>query len=193
MNDSKCLMKGMIVLSILFIFLIIGAASAANENVSNDIISTSNDADDVVSVEVNHEQVSADNINTITGSTNSTLKENNLLYTEINDENKLNANNDELLTDEEYKPLSDLDTLIKVTPNSLLLSNNYKYVDSVLTINKNNMVIDFNGHILDANGCRGTFLIIKGQNVTIKNMKLINTNFNLISLTDATQIGRAHV
>ena len=92
MSNSKYLIKGILILSILSIFLIVGVASAANENGSSDTVLSSND-DEVVSVVVNREQVSfADKINNVgsSGDTNNTLNEINdvVLSSEIKEENK---------------------------------------------------------------------------------------------------------
>ncbi len=91
-----------------------------------------------------------------------------------NTNNSLSNNDDVLSSDDNYRSLSDLGTLIKITPYSLVLQDNFQYDGTPLVINKNNFVIDFNNHILNANGNSGTVLSITGKNVTIKNMNFIN-------------------
>ena len=93
----------------------------------------------------------------------------------------LSGGENDKLEDTNYKSLSDLSTLIKVTPNSLVLDDDFQYVDSPLKINKNNFVLDFNNHILNANGFSGNVLEITGKNVTIKNMQFINGKGTSIS------------
>ena len=167
MNKLKS-SKILLVLSVLLVLVMIGSASAADE-AGNETVSTSTGVDALSqggdSVD---EEVSAADTN-IVGSkdTNSTL---------------LSSTDNEILK-ASSKPLSELDTLIKVTPNKLVLNDDYKYNGSVLIINKNNMIIDFNNHTLDANGYVGTVLTINANNVTIKNMKFINGQGTRLSYT----------
>ena len=159
MNKLKS-SKIMLVLSVLLVLVMIGSASAADE-AGNETVSTSNSGVDALSQEVDSvdDEVSAADTNEVgSKDTNSTL---------------LSSTDNEILK-ESSKSLSELDTLIKVTPNKLVLRDDYKYNGSVLIINKNNMIIDFNNHTLDANGYMGTVLTINANNVTIKNMKFIN-------------------
>ena len=74
--------------------------------------------------------------------------------------------------------LNDLEKLIKYTPDTLVVPYNIKYNATIdgdgLVISKNNYIIDFNGKTLDASGSFGTILTVTGNNVTIKNLNLIN-------------------
>ena len=102
----------------------------------------------------------------------------------VTKENKLTSNvedNDKLVDEEEESKvysLSDLGKLIKYTPNVLVIDNDFIYNASTdgegLVISKNNYVIDFNGHTIDANKKEGSILNITGKNVVIKNLKFIN-------------------
>ena len=172
MNKLKS-SKKMLVLSVLLVFLLIGSVSAADE-AGNETVSTSNSGVDTVSQEVDSvdEEVSTADTEIGSNDANSTL---------------LSSSDNEILK-ASSKPLSELDTLIKVTPNKVVLNDDYKYNGSVLVINKNNMIIDFNNHTLDANGYMGTVLTVNANNVTIKNMKFINGQGTITSHND----GKVH-
>ena len=127
------------------------------------------------------------------------IKDNNVLSNnDLNQVNLLEKNNTDSLksANEDFKlsagskSLSDLGTLIKVTPNSLVLQDDFQYEGTDLIINKDNFVIDFNNHFLNANGHEGTVLTITGKNVTIKNMNFINGKGTMISYLEPWVIGR---
>ena len=93
----------------------------------------------------------------------------------IGSNNTLKATNEDILTDDSYSDLSDLSTLIKITPDKLDVSDDYKYTGTLLTIAKSNYVIDFHGHIIDGMSTTNNALTIIANNITIKNLKVINT------------------
>ena len=95
----------------------------------------------------------------------------------------IDYNTDNVLGDDDNQngTIIELTNLIKTTDDVLILEKDYVYDETIdpssgLIINKNNYIIDFNGHLLDANNKNGTILTINGKNVTIKNMKFIAAN-----------------
>ena len=165
MNKLKNTKKGILILSILLLFLVIGAASAADDKISEDDLSAPTDSVDEVASVDNDEKVSTAEDTLGSKDTNSTLS---------------NSNN-EIIKEGEYKSLSELSTLIRVSPNKLDVTEDYQYTDSTLEIIKNNYVVDFGGHVIDGNGFSGDLLTVSGSNVTIKNLKIVNCNGFAIS------------
>ena len=109
----------------------------------------------------------------------------------VTKENKLTSSiedNDKLADDgEESKvySLSDLGKLIKYTPDELVLDGDIVYNSTIdgdgLVISKNNYVIDFNGHSIDANWHEGTLLTVAGKNIVFKNLKFIKGKGTYVS------------
>jgi predicted outer membrane repeat protein len=73
-----------------------------------------------------------------------------------------------------------LQTDIDQAENEIILNNDYKYNSTTdndyingININKNNFVIDGNNYTIDGNG-QSRIFNISGENVTIKNLNLIN-------------------
>ena len=65
--------------------------------------------------------------------------------------------------------------------DTVYLENNYSCEDSWIyngiTIDKSNLVIDGQGHTIDAKRKTGIFYVYQVENVTIKNIKFINTKY----------------
>ena len=75
-----------------------------------------------------------------------------------------------------YHSLTDLKNLIDAaTDNTVVLNRDYAWTtgDSVITIAADNLVINGNGHIIDAKG-ESSIFTITGNNVTINNLTLVN-------------------
>ena len=157
-------------------------------NDDTDILVSVSDADTISSIETNDsddsillesaskEKLSASS-NSKTDSTQSDddesiLNQNNRLD---DTESILKISSDDILGDEEYRDLSELGTLIKITPDMLIVDQDYIFSGTTLTITKSNYVIDFNGHTISGNSANNIVLKITASDVTIKNLKFINS------------------
>ena len=102
----------------------------------------------------------------------------------------IDSGSDDILGDGETTSFADLDKLIKSTPDQLILETDYIFNPDKdgqgIVINKNNYIIDFNGHILDANATQfqGTVFTVTGDNVTIKNLHFKNGFGNVTTETN---------
>ena len=156
--------KTIILLSVLVLFLIIGGVSASETNTTDrDTISATDSVQNVVNFDVK------DEVGSINGE---------LLCANNNSDEKISSESaNEILMDDDTGTFAELNKLIKTTPNELVLNKNYVFssTDSCLEITKNNYVIDFNGHTVNANSnSTRTVIKVSGDNVVIKNMKFIN-------------------
>ena len=100
---------------------------------------------------------------------------------------KADSNSNNVGDDEDVKTYSftDLGKLIKYTPDELVLDGDIVYNSTIdgdgLVISKNNYVIDFNGHSIDANWHEGTLLTVAGKNIVFKNLKFIKGKGTYVS------------
>ena len=100
---------------------------------------------------------------------------------------KADSNSNNVGDDEDVKTYSftDLGKLIKYSPDELVLDGDIVYNSTIdgdgLVISKNNYVIDFNGHSIDANWHAGTLLTVAGKNIVFKNLKFIKGKGTYVS------------
>ena len=167
--------KIMLILSILLMFLVIGAATAADDTISNETVSTSTDDVDTLntdSVSVDEEVSAAETTDLVANDANNNL--NNLLSSEPNSGNDILKD-----TSENASTFTQLNELIRLSTGRLLLYNDYKYDSSSdqsllngITLSKK-IEIDGQNHIIDANKV-AKFFTINQDNVVLKNIKFIN-------------------
>ena len=97
----------------------------------------------------------------------------------IYSENSLGIEETNLYTSDDTGSFSDLQNDINSSGNVLEISRNYKFDSQIdngrILINKDNFVINGNGHTIDASGQSSIFLI-NSFNVTINNLTFINAN-----------------
>ena len=182
MEDFKIKSKIIIFCLIICLLIPLGAASASdiNNTADNQVLSATPSVD-TLSDSVNPEN-------------------NNDTQSVQNNENLLSAGSDsgsELLKENEPNAISSfnvLSKLIKYTPNKLTITEDFKFDSSTdannLIISKDNYEIDFNNHTLDFSNVFNQ-ITINGHNVTIKNVKIINTK-SLFNLGTATYSGRTY-
>ena len=177
---------------ILVLIFGISASFAANANQTDEIqkinddtgiVLSVNDGDTVSSIKTND----SDEAILLESSSNEKLLASSKSFTDSNklsqnnegefgeNESKLKVSNDNLLGDGEYRDLSELGTLIKITPDMLIVEQDYIFSGTTLTITKSNYVIDFNGHTISGNSANNIVLKITASDVTIKNLKFINS------------------
>jgi predicted outer membrane repeat protein len=110
----------------------------------------------------------------------------NIITTNNNDDNNvlsINSSNDEILTAANDGSFADLNTKINGgSSTNIVLDKDYTYssTDTIkdgIAISKNNIVIDGNGHKIDANG-KSRIFNITGTTVTLKNIVFANGNHN---------------
>ena len=168
MNKNKKTKKTMLFLSLLLLLLIIGSASATDDKIGNETISTT--TDEVVSVG-NDDQVSTAEDNLLgSGDINSTLKA---------------SGEDDVLSEDSELSFKELNTIIRDvdTGGTLNLGANYRYnsdSDSSffngIDITKS-LTIDGNGHSIDGASISRIFNVI-GSKVVLKNLLIKNTYSN---------------
>ena len=164
-----------------------GAATAADDKLVNETVSTSTNDVDALSQEVDSvdEEVSAaEATDLVANDANNSLNSNEILSARID-----NSGNNEVLSEsEDTGTITDLYKLIKLTKNgeTLELTKNYKYstgdeayinginLDKTITIDGNTFYIDLNQ--------KSSLFQVNSFNTTIKNLNIINTNVtNLLS------------
>ena len=148
--------KMILSLSVLLIFLLAGAVSAASEDVN------------VINDDSNSRNVLA--LNSVGG--------NDTVSTDAADEQVVSSGESEILSDDSAGTFTDLQNELNNASNSLILNRDYQldsYLDSTsgITINHDNFVLDGNNHIVDARKL-GRIFTISGNNVTLKNIVLNN-------------------
>lgn len=115
--------------------------------------------------------VSAENNNTAIITTNNA------------DDGNLTIKNEEILADENTGSFTDLNTTINGdSSKNIILDKDYIYSDNdnfkdgiIIESGKDNIVIDGNGHVIDAKSNSRMFKIY-GNDITLKNIKFINGN-----------------
>jgi len=166
MNKLKNTKKGMLILSILLLFLVIGAASAADEISEDDLSAPTDSVDEVASADNDEDVSAAETMENSLGSDAGNL-------TSMDSDVLLSSADDNLLSaDDDVGKFSDLNTLVRVTPDYLKVDKDYKYDGNTFIVAKNNMVIDFDGHVLDLTGSNGAAITVSGENVKIYNVKI---------------------
>ena len=168
--------KIILILSILLVLLVMGSVSASDDKIVNETISTPNNNNDNIGVDIqtttesgsNDEQVlTADNTDNNIGSSNTT------------ENNNLKSNNQEILTATTYT-FTDLYNKVKNGGTVNLNGATYVYTSSRdsayvggITL-PNNIVLNGGGATINANNQAAIF-IVSGK-ATINNIKFINGN-----------------
>lgn len=161
-------------IAIIMLILIISlGAVSATENFNNDL-SDNGLNDNTLSDNSLNENTLSDNTLSDKSLSESTIIQNdhdNLKDTNNNDNNKA--------LKDPAKTFTDLQMEIINASDLLELTDDYKYnneTDNItLTISKSNFVINGNGHTIDGDNQCGIFQI-KGNNITLKNLNIINAN-----------------
>ncbi|MBR0472063.1 MAG: hypothetical protein IJI98_05140, partial [Methanosphaera sp.] len=162
MNKLKNTRKGMLILSILLLFLVIGAASAADDKISEDDLSAPTDSVDEV--------VSADNDEKV-----STAED--TLGSSDTDDNLKATNESNLQESEVTGTFKELNMLISQSDKVANLEQNYQNEGINLEITKNDFVINGNGNTID--GLTTGLIIISGDNIKFTNVILKNTRIRM--------------
>ncbi len=84
--------------------------------------------------------------------------------------------NEDVLGEGSFSQLNDL---ITGSGNNLTLTDDYKNNDGTITINKNNWVLDGQGHVIDGNNNKyyNIFKLNDANNITFKNIKFQNVDY----------------
>ncbi len=112
------------------------------------------------------------------------------------DSSQLSVNNNEnILSDESTLTFDDLYKKLQDSDNEIELTEDYSFDEQIDTnhtkgikINKSNLVINGNNHIIDAKNQAGIFLIQNGNNITINNLVLKNGNNSALILVNGINI-----
>ena len=160
MNKLKS-SKVMLVLSVLLVFILIGSASAADE-AGNETVSTSNSDVDTVSQEVD----------SVDDSVSAAEPTGDLVVNDTSKhDEKLGASNDEdVLTASSVTTFTQLKNAIRNTGVSEINIMNDIKVTEVINFNHGNLVINGNGHVLDASGHNRIFMSDNYKNIVLKNI-----------------------
>ena len=167
MEDFKIKSKIIIFCLILCLIFSITGVSASDVNTTdNQVLSATPDID-TLSASVNTEQ----NNNT------QSVSENNILSAGNDD----SGSNNLLGADEETGSFTDLDKLIKLSSETLTLTQNYKYnpdtdsnYQSTGIVLSKSIIINGNGFSISGNGLTSAFTV-NVDNVILENMNIINT------------------
>ena len=167
MNKLKNTKKGMLILSVLLLFLVIGAANAADDEISNESISTSTDDVDTLSpVDSVDDSIStAENSNNDIGSLNNNIDSNQQLLGSNSENNVLTTGNS-----------TELQKLIDESTDVLNLDKDYT-VNSPIYFNKT-VSVNGNGHVITLNpqiSGQHLFYIWNCVNCEIKNMTIVSS------------------
>ena len=143
--------KKIVILTIILAFLLAISAVSAVNNATSDVVSVEKTTADVVK-ETTDEVVSVENDNQV-----------------------ISAN------ESDWGTFDDLAKEINSAGNEIVLYRDYKYnstIDSIyqtgVTISKNSLIVDGNGHTLDGNG-EAKLLVVTGGNITLKNIVFTNS------------------
>lgn len=161
--------KIIILCLLLCVLLGLSCVNAADNTTSDQETMGTTDAIDVAKIADNDseddEKLSTADSNTIIGS-------------DDNVKNLRNNNDYEILTSsKEINNLTYLNKLIKYSSGSLTVDEDFKYDsgDSAIILSKNNFILDFNNHTIDAGNYDGNLITVSGDNVLIKNLNIINS------------------
>ena len=160
--------KIVLILSVLIIFIMMGAATAADDTISNENVSTPENGVDALntdSVSVD-EEVSAADTNNLIGSGDETFEELQNRINNLSDNEEIKLTQDYNATNGTYKDhiVQYYNTIGDSKSDSL-----YSY----FFINKNNVTIDGGGHTIDGNA-RNLFFVGSNTKFTLKNINIIN-------------------
>ena len=161
---------------IICLLIPLGAASAS------DINTTTAAADDqVLSVTPQVDTLSASVNTEQENDTLSVQSDGNLLSAGLDsgsNESILKLSNDNLLKDDSTTEMdfNSLNSIIRLSTDGYTLLTDYYYNNQPIVISKSNFVLDGNNHIL--NGKSNTVFQITGNNVTLKNLNIINSKIN---------------
>lgn len=173
----------LLILSLFLIFMIIGTATAADDSLSNDdgvlTVDNSTVSDDIVSTDTseNTDQLSEGDSDTGTYSdTNDEIlgdEPSGTSFTDLQNYIDTASNGSTINLNHDYKFVPEDFRTVTVEDDGENKSEYYNYTGVV--IKQNNLIIDGNGRVLDASNLARVF-IVEGENVTIKNIKFINSN-----------------
>ena len=157
---------------IICLLIPLGAASASDINTTDDQVLSATPNTDTLSAGVNLEQEN---------DTLSVQNDENLLSAgqdSGSNESILKLSNDNLLKDDGTEALdfNSLNSVIRLSTDGYPLLTDYYYNNQPIVISKSNFVLDGNNHILNGNG--NTVFQITGNNVTLKNLNIINSKVN---------------
>ena len=151
--------KIIILCLLLCVLLGLSCVNAADNTTSDQETMGTTDAIDVAKIADNDseddEKLSTADSNTIIGS-------------DDNVKNLRNNNDYEILTSsKEINNLTYLNKLIKYSSGSLTVDEDFKYDsgDSAIILSKNNFILDFNNHTIDAGNYDGNLITVSGDNV----------------------------
>ena len=164
-----------------------GAATAADDNLANETVSTSNYDVDAL----NTDSVSVDE-------KVSTAETTVLVAKDTGNKEILSSNNDSELLSTTTKSYNELNKTINNGNNYIKLDSDYKYTESdnlkIINVITPNITIDGDGHIIDGNNLARGFMV-SAKNVTFKNINFINcyqagTQASAITFLDDAKYGK---